>query len=452
MGVGVGFSRRRVDGDGRQRWTAVYRDARGQIRSAGTFATEKAADRAWHRAEDKIAEGRIGDPRRGRQIFRSYVEDEWLPHHVMEASTREGYTYMIYKHILPWFGPMRMVEILPANVREWITELGKSGVSPSMVQKLRFVLSAIFTTALNDQITFLHPCKGIKTPTVATKPLTIITPEQFDMLYACIPNADMQLLIETDIETGFRWGELTELRPKDLDMPTRTFTVRRAVVELNPKFHPTGGRFLVKGYPKDGEYRRVKVSQQLTDKIKAYIADTGRGPDDLLFRMRIEDQPRVPEPRVPPDPATLGQTEPDARGRRYRHGTLSAYNAAKCRCRPCKDAIAIYRTSRRNGGKDRPQVGRPIDTDGHIPNSWFHHQVWRKACAAAGLGTDVRPHDLRHAHASWLLAGGADLQVVKERLGHGSIKTTERYLHTLPDQDETAVDAFMAIRNRRRSA
>jgi hypothetical protein len=49
-------------------------------------------------------------------------------------------------------------------------------------------------------------------------------------------------------------------------------------------------------------------------------------------------------------------------------------------------------------------------------------------------------HALRHAHASWLLAGGADLQVVKERLGHDSIATTERYLHTLPDADDTAVE------------
>jgi integrase len=39
--------------------------------------------------------------------------------------------------------------------------------------------------------------------------------------------------------------------------------------------------------------------------------------------------------------------------------------------------------------------------------------------------------------------------VVKERLGHASIMTTQRYLHTLPDADETAVEAFSRIRNRR---
>jgi hypothetical protein len=49
--------------------------------------------------------GRLGDPRRGRQTFRRYVTEEWLPNHVMEASTREAYTYQLGKHILPWFGP-----------------------------------------------------------------------------------------------------------------------------------------------------------------------------------------------------------------------------------------------------------------------------------------------------------------------------------------------------------
>ena len=37
---------------------------------------------------------------------------------------------------------------------------------------------------------------------------------------------------------------------------------------------------------------------------------------------------------------------------------------------------------------------------------------------------------------------------MKERLGHGSISTTERYLHTLPDADDTALDALTKIRTR----
>lgn len=31
----------------------------------------------------------------------TYVEDEWLPHHVMELTTRQGYTYSLYRHIMP---------------------------------------------------------------------------------------------------------------------------------------------------------------------------------------------------------------------------------------------------------------------------------------------------------------------------------------------------------------
>ncbi len=81
-----------------------------------------------------------------------------------------------------------------------------------------------------------------------------------------------------------------------------------------------------------------------------------------------------------------------------------------------------------------------------LPRDWFGNNVWRPSCAAAGLDPRPRLHDLRHSHASWLLAGGADLQVVKERLGHGSIATAGKYLHTLPTADETAIAALRRIR------
>jgi len=55
-------------------------------------------------------------------------------------------------------------------------------------------------------------------------------------------------------------------------------------------------------------------------------------------------------------------------------------------------------------------------------------------------------HDLRHAHASWLLAGGADLKTVMDRLGHTQISTTQRYLHALASADDTALEAFHRTR------
>ena len=58
----------------------------------------------------------------------------------------------------------------------------------------------------------------------------------------------------------------------------------------------------------------------------------------------------------------------------------------------------------------------------------------------------VRVHDLRHAHASWLLAGGSDLKSVMDRMGHAQITTTQQYLHTLPDADTKNLTALDRIR------
>src|SRR6266511_3578078 len=430
----MGQSRKRVGADGKARYTAYYEDLRGRRRSAGTFGSKKAADKAWQRAEVRVAEGRAGDPRRGRQTVQRYVEDEWFPNHVIEHTTRQTYTYLLYRYLLPEFGPMRMIEVLPSHVREWVVRLQREGVGAPTIRYCKVIVDAIFPTALNDQVTFLHPGKGVKTPPLATRPRRIITPEQFDAFYEALPDATMRLLVDTDITTGI-------------------VTVSRVVVELNPKFHPHGGRFLVKEYPKDKEWRRFRLSAQITAKIKAHVEAGKLGPEDLIFELRLPSTPR--RRRIPdalPDPATLGLTEPNEAGRRYQHGTLPGYGAGRCRCRHCKDAVAVYRARRRATGKDQPRAPRTVDTDGHIGRDWFRRNVWQPAEEKAGLGIHITPHGLRHAHASWLLAGGADLEVVKERLGHASIVTTEKYLHTLPEADDTALTALRHVRSRPRAA
>jgi hypothetical protein len=54
----MGFARKRVGKAGKTRYTATYVDLRGSIRSAGTFAGEKAADQAWQKAEVELRQGR----------------------------------------------------------------------------------------------------------------------------------------------------------------------------------------------------------------------------------------------------------------------------------------------------------------------------------------------------------------------------------------------------------
>ncbi|WP_158862953.1 site-specific tyrosine recombinase XerD [Leifsonia sp. AG29] len=57
-------------------------------------------------------------------------------------------------------------------------------------------------------------------------------------------------------------------------------------------------------------------------------------------------------------------------------------------------------------------------------NAWL---IIRAAAEKAKLGVEVSPHTLRHSFATHLLAGGADVRVVQELLGHSSVATTQIY-------------------------
>lgn len=79
--------------------------------------------------------------------------------------------------------------------------------------------------------------------------------------------------------------------------------------------------------------------------------------------------------------------------------------------------------SKRSGGEVFLSVrGKKLTTQ----RIW---QMVRHYAGVAGLPSELHPHMLRHSFATHLLAGGADLRIIQELLGHADISTTQIYTH-----------------------
>ena len=85
----MGFARKRVGKGGKVKYTAAYRDLRGSSVRRGPSPARGPRTRRG-RGRSGVAAGRVGDPARGRQTLRKYVEERWPPDDVIEPTTRRS--------------------------------------------------------------------------------------------------------------------------------------------------------------------------------------------------------------------------------------------------------------------------------------------------------------------------------------------------------------------------
>jgi integrase/recombinase XerD len=109
--------------------------------------------------------------------------------------------------------------------------------------------------------------------------------------------------------------------------------------------------------------------------------------------------------------------------------------------RKASSAVSIYLEGLKQvGGDEGPWLFPSHGAEGHLTRQHFALEL-KSLAAEAGLPLErISPHVLRHAFASHLLAGGADLRAVQQMLGHADIATTQIYTHVQADRLRTAVE------------
>ena len=99
------------------------------------------------------------------------------------------------------------------------------------------------------------------------------------------------------------------------------------------------------------------------------------------------------------------------------------------RCRDDADALGV-KQGKQSSRFLFPSRGKA----GHFTRIWFYNLIKTLATVAKIDPAKVTPHTLRHAFATHLLAGGADLRSIQAMLGHADVATTEIYTHVVDTQ------------------
>lgn len=241
-----------------------------------TFPTKLAARRWLNSHAEKIRAGTWppAAPAAAGVTLADYA-GPWLAGRDLKPRTREHYARLLDTLILPSLGALPLSEITPAAVRAWhaATSVGK----PTMRAHAYSLLRTVLNTAVADDLIPANPCRVRGAG--SSKRVHEVRPATLPEIAALVEAMPARLRVMTLLAAwcGLRFGELGELRRKDVDVEAGVLRVRRGVVLVEGK--------PVVGTPKSAAgIRDVAVPPHLLLALEGHLAEhAAPGRDGLLF-------------------------------------------------------------------------------------------------------------------------------------------------------------------------
>jgi integrase len=283
---GFGYVRRLPS----KRYQASYAGPDLQRHVAPTTFTTKGDAEAWLAEERKSVESGLWRPPTVRHVESApsihaetltEYSTRWLVDRRVKGEPLRPNTVIDYKralrlYITPHLGDRPIAEISRSDIREWHTSKLRN-VKDRPKAKAYAVLRTIMNSAVEDELIDVNPVSirgaGVARRKHGIEPATL---EELDTIVEEMPER-LRLMVLLATWCALRYGELAELRRRDIDLTNEVIRVRRAVT-----FTP--GTTSV-GPPKtDAGVRDVAVPPHLHKALRDHLRDhTKPGRDSLLF-------------------------------------------------------------------------------------------------------------------------------------------------------------------------
>lgn len=314
--------------------------------------------------------------------------DEWKEKYALEHLARKTlnlYMKCLDSRILPCLGHLRLEDIKPLHIVDFIKEISKDGArqdrqqgklsSGSIEYHLR-VLKNILKRAVEWKVINSNPADNVQKPKVEYKKVVPYDEHEVQQLLRALENEPFhwRMMITLALTTGLRRGELLGLEWKHIDLENGVIDVVQTL-SLSLK-----GEVVIKEPKTKNSIRKVAVPPSVLAELREY-------------KKHIHEQI-----------GTMGD---------------------------------LWQ------GNDRFFVFA------HPDGKPFHHErpyLWFRSFIKKHGLRYIRFHDLRHTSATLLINQGVHAKIISERLGHSNITTTMNiYGHALRSADQAAADKFESL-------
>lgn len=201
--------------------------------------------------------------------FVHLFRENYVP--TLAAPTRANYEQWLTNYITPYFGTMRLSDVKPLHVEQFLQQLP---LAPLTKRTIRGLLASVFTRAAEwGYATTPNPARHVgkqrKSPQGVRRKV-LLTPEQLQLLMAAV-NDDVRLMIATQVITGMRVSECLGLTPHVFD-----FERGHVLIEQRQCRGDIDSPKSQKGY------RVLPLTPSLVAEYRKRCA--GLGPSELVFR------------------------------------------------------------------------------------------------------------------------------------------------------------------------